>query len=278
MSEYSEKYTEHYEDGSSLSFEVKKLYSGESEYQKLDIYETEHLGNLMTLDGLVMLNSAEEFAYHEMIAHVPMFAHPNPQRVLVIGGGDGGTAKEVLRHECVKECVMVEIDNLVVEKSKEYFPDLHDFDNERLTLLIQDGVQYIKDNPGSFDVVLIDSTDPIGPAVGLFQEEFYKAVSAAMKEDGIFSAQSESPWMYKDIQKAMFADLKKVFPVVDMYLSFIPFYPSGMWSFAFASKVYKPFEKLRENDIKAMEPELKYFNSDIMRGCFALPTFAKEVL
>jgi spermidine synthase len=266
--------------GARISIKVgKKIFEGQSDYQKLEIYETPKFGNLMVLDGAVMLTEANEVAYHEMITHVPLFAHPNPERVLIIGGGDGGAAREVLRHPGVKECVMVEIDGLVVEKSREYFPTIAcELDNPRLTLLIADGVKYIEENQSAFDVILVDSTDPVGPAEGLFSKAFYQKCFASLKEDGILAAQAESPYYFRKTQKELFEVLKAVFPYSTLYLSAIPFYPSGTWSFAFASKKYRQNEQVRTEAMEKMRPELRYFNPEVFYGCFALPTFMREVL
>jgi len=271
-------FIEDYLNGTSLKINIKRhLYSGRSEFQKIDILETEKLGNLMLLDDVVMLTEANEHAYHEMIAHVPLFSHPEPERVLVIGGGDGGTAREVMRHPQVKECVMCEIDGLVVDKAKEFFPELaRAFDNPKMNLVIGDGIEYIQENRESFDVIIVDSTDPEGPAEGLFKEPFYKDVFSALKDGGIMTAQAESPYEMPDEQRAMFAEIAKVFPFITMYLSFIPFYPTGMWSFAFASKGDTGRGIVREEYIISMENSLKYFNRDIMSACFALPTFVRE--
>lgn len=266
--------------GARISIKVgKKLFEGQSPFQKLEIYETPKFGNLMVLDGAVMLTEANEFAYHEMIAHVPLFAHPNPERVLIIGGGDGGAAREVLRHDCVKECVMVEIDGLVVEKSREYFPTIAcELDNPRLTLLIDDGIKYIEENQQAFDVILVDSTDPVGPAEGLFSKAFYQKVFQSLKEDGLIAAQAESPYYFQKTQRELFEVLRSVFPYTALYISQIPFYPSGTWSFAFASKKYSQTSHARLADLQKMTPNLQYLNEDLFKGCFALPNFVKANL
>jgi spermidine synthase len=269
-----------FEVGARISMKVgKKLFEGQSDFQKLEIYETPYFGNMMVLDGCVMLTEANEHAYHEMIAHVPLFAHPNPERVLIIGGGDGGAAREVLKHKSVKECIMVEIDGLVIEKSKEYFPTIaSEFSNPRLTLLVDDGVKYIENHQNEFDVILVDSTDPVGPAEGLFSKDFYQKASKALKADGILVAQAESPYYFKKTQKELFEVLKAVFPYSTLYLSAIPFYPSGTWSFAFASKKYTEKSNPRWEDMKTLESSLEYFNHEVYTGCFALPTFMRRVL
>jgi spermidine synthase len=277
---FNEELEENFNIGARTSIKIgKTLFSGQSPFQKLEIVETPNFGNMMILDGCVMLTEANEFSYHEMIAHVPLIAHPNPEKVLIIGGGDGGAAREVLRHSCVKECVMVEIDGLVVEKSREYFPTIAcELDNPRLTLLIDDGVKYIENHQNEFDVILIDSTDPVGPAEGLFSADFYQKTFNALKEDGLIAAQAESPYYFQKTQKELFDVLKSVFPYTALYLSAIPFYPSGTWSFAFASRKYNQTEKARLEDLKAMTPDLKYINPALYQGCFGIPNFVKENL
>ncbi len=278
---FNEELDENYFDlGARVSIQVgEMLFEGQSEFQKLQIMKTPKFGNLMILDGAVMLTEANEFAYHEMIAHIPLFAHPNPKRVLIIGGGDGGAAREVLRHPGVEECVMVEIDGLVVEKSREFFPTIAcELDNPRLTLLIDDGIKYIENANNEFDVILVDSTDPAGPAEGLFTADFYKKVYGALKADGLMAAQAESPYYFQKTQKELFAVLKSIFPYTSMYLSAIPFYPSGTWSFAFASKQYTEQSHARTADIEAMTPHLQYVNPALFKGCFAIPNFVKKNL
>ncbi len=266
--------------GARTSLKIKSiLYSGRSEFQKIEVMETESFGRMLLLDDIIMLTEKNEFSYHEMIAHIPLIAHPNPKRVLVIGGGDGGTAREVLRHECVEKCTMVEIDELVIEKSKEYFPTLSKvFSNKRLDVRIEDAVIFLKDNRDYFDVIIVDSTDPIGPAKGLYTSEFYKDIFDSLNESGIMVAQAETPYFYKEIQKELFGKLRNQFPYVTMYLSHIPFYPSGTWSFAFASKNYKENSNPRIGDFKLLENELQYLNKELYSACFVLPNFVKRII
>ncbi len=273
-------YTEKHTDGAGITLRVKKsLFSGESEFQKLDIVDTMDYGRMMLLDGLVMVTERDEFIYHDMITHPALFTHPNPQKVLVIGGGDGGTIREIVRHPEVELAVLCEIDGLVIEKSIELLPSMAsaiDGSNPKVKLHIDDGIAYIKEHQGEFDVILVDSTDPIGPAVGLFEEDFYQTVFAALKEDGIMVAQSESPFYHADIQKEMFGNLRAVFPIVEMYQAFIPTYPSGFWSFAFASKQYHPVKDFDRKRAANREFHTRYYNEDLHLGAFMLPTFAQE--
>ncbi len=255
------------------------MFSGESEFQKLDIVDTVDYGRMMLLDGLVMVTERDEFIYHDMITHPALFTHPNPKKVLVIGGGDGGTIREIVRHPEVELAVLCEIDGLVIEKSIDLLPSMAsaiDGSNPKVKLHVDDGIAYIREHQGEFDVILVDSTDPIGPAVGLFEEDFYQTVFAALKDDGIMVAQSESPFYHADIQKEMFGNLRAVFPIVEMYQAFIPTYPSGFWSFAFASKKYHPVKDFDRERATNRAFHTRYYNEDLHLGAFMLPTFARE--
>jgi spermidine synthase len=234
---------------------------------------------MMLLDGLVMCTERDEFVYHDMITHPALFTHPDPKQVLVIGGGDGGTIREIMKHKKVELATLCEIDGLVIDKSVELLPSMAceiDGKNPRVKLHVDDGLAYIREHQNEFDVIMVDSTDPIGPAVGLFEEDFYRLVFGALKEDGIMIAQSESPFYHAEIQKNMYGNLRAVFPIVEMYQAFIPTYPSGFWSFAFASKKYHPVKDFDRKRAAARDFYTKYYNEDLHLGAFMLPTFAKE--
>ncbi len=187
-------YTEKYDDVLGLTFKIKSmLHSEQSDFQKVEVIDTEAYGKMLLLDGLVMTTEKDEFFYHEMITHVPMLSHPNPERVLVVGGGDGGTVREVLNHPSVKEVVLCEIDKAVIDVSRKYLPSIAGkLDDNRVKINVEDAVEYMKRQKNTFDVILIDSTDPLGPGVGLFTKEFYTNVKNALKENGVMAAQSES--------------------------------------------------------------------------------------
>jgi spermidine synthase len=273
-------YTEKHSENVGITMKVTKtLFSGESEFQKLDIVETLEYGKMMLLDGLVMVTERDEFIYHDMIAHPALFTHPDPKKVLVIGGGDGGSIREIMKHPGVELAVLCEIDGLVIDKSIELLPSMAceiDGSNPRVKLHVDDGIAYIREHQNEFDVILIDSTDPIGPAVGLFEEDFYRVVHGALKADGIMVAQSESPFYHAEIQKKMYGNLRAVFPIVEMYQAFIPTYPSGLWSFAFASKKYHPVKDFDQDRAAARKFHTRYYNEDLHLGAFMLPTFARE--
>lgn len=273
-------YTEKHSENVGITMKVSRsLFSGKSEFQQLEIVETLEYGKMMLLDGLVMVTERDEFIYHDMIVHPALFTHPSPKKVLVIGGGDGGSIREIMKHPEVEQAVLCEIDGLVIEKSIEFLPTMAseiDGSNPRVKLHVDDGLAYIRDHQNEFDVILVDSTDPIGPAVGLFEEDFYRLVYGALREDGIMVAQSESPFYHPKIQQSMYANLRSVFPIVEMYQAFIPTYPSGFWSFAFASKSYHPVTDFDAQRATQRDFYTKYYNEQLHLGAFMLPTFARE--
>jgi len=278
------QYNEYYNEQTGLTIGLKKLlFSEQSEFQLVEVYETDTWGNLMTIDGMVMLSERDEFVYHEMISHTAMFTHPNPKRVLIIGGGDGGTAREVLKHASVETVHLVEIDKTVVDASKLHFPGVGDFDNPKQSTLYEDGIAFVKNVEEPYDVIIIDGSDPVGPAEGLFEKEFFQFCYDALAEDGVLSAQTESPWVesYHPSMKKVFNALDDLFPISKMYVSFIPLYPAGMWTMGLASKKEDPLSdevsERVENGLKKIQG-LKYYNEDIHCGSFALPNFVKDII
>ncbi len=242
-------------------------------FQDLAVIETVQFGRMLVLDGMVQTTEKDEFVYHEMISHVAMQAHPNPQHVLVIGGGDGGAIREILKYDTVETATLVEIDEAVVEMSKKYLPTISaGLTDSRVTVLVEDGIEHVRQSVGKYDVILVDSTEPVGPAIGLFAEEFYANIYRALKKDGIFVAQTESPFFNRDLIRNAHARISRVFPVAKLYLASIPTYPSGLWSFTAGSKCYDP-EVCGEKEIQA-----KYYNHQVHRGAFCLPSFVGELL
>ncbi|MCA2960003.1 MAG: polyamine aminopropyltransferase [Silvanigrellales bacterium] len=274
-------YQERHNDEIALGLHVKSvLHSVQSPFQRVDILDTTGFGRIMTLDGLMMVTERDEFVYHEMIAHVPLLVHPNPKRVLVIGGGDGGTLREVLRHDSVQEAVLCEIDGEVVEAARKYLPFVATgLNHPRAKIHIGDGVDFVKkSDAGSFDLVIVDSTDPIGPGVGLFSGSFYKEVRRILRPGGIAMAQCESPWENAIDLKKVYGNLKDAFASVYAMTGTIPTYPFGYWSWAFASDTAHPFEKIELDRAHAIEKATRYYNTDMHRGAFALPNFLKQRL
>ena len=274
------KYTELNELGFGVTMETQNvLYSAKTEYQTIDILETQGLGKVLLLDGLVMTTERDEFFYHEMISHIPMNSHPNPERVLVIGGGDGGTVREVLKHDTVKEVVLCEIDGMVIDACKKYLPSIAGMlDDERVDIQVRDGIEYISQHEDAFDIILIDSTDPMGPGEGLFTEEFYSNVNKALKEGGIMCAQSESPFVQQRQMKMAYRLLRKAFPKVNTFLGPIPTYPGGYWSWAFCSNTVEPLSFIAEDRVQKIAKQAKLYNLDIHKAAFALPNFVKKLV
>ena len=258
----------------------KVLFSEQSDFQKVEVFETESsLGRVLTLDDLMMTTEGDEYHYHEMIAHVPMMNHKNPESVLVIGGGDGGTVREVLKHKSVKRVVLCEIDGMVIDVCKKYLPTITcELENPKVEILVQDAIEYIKDKKNEFDIVLIDSTDPMGPGEGLFTEEFYTNVKNSLKKGGIVTAQSESPFVNKEEIKKMYNLLKKVFPICETFTSNIPTYPGGYWAWAFCSEDVKPLSYIDEERCAEITKTCKIYNKDYHMARFALPNYLKELL
>jgi len=270
----------------SLKHAGKKLYDERSPYQRVEVYNTFAYGKMLTLDGMVMCTEHDEYVYHEMIAHVPMSTHPEPNDILVIGGGDGGTARELLKYPTVRKITLVEIDEKVIDAAKKFFPDLAcSFRNKKLDLKIQDGIDFVEGCPeSSFDLVIIDSNDPVGPAKGLFSEEFYKRVHGILKENGLLITQSESPRFNPHVFREIYQCYYKIFgkQQVFCFLAHIPTYPTGMWSFSYCSKDRNlhPLRSLNEDLIKRLigKNALKYYNQEVHAGAFALPNFVLDLL
>lgn len=267
--------------GFGIAIKVKEvLFSEQSLFQKVEIIDTDSaLGKILTLDDLMMTTEGDEYFYHEMIAHIPMMNHKAPKSVLVIGGGDGGTVREVLKHDTVEKVVLCEIDGMVIDACKKYLPTIAGkLDDSRVEVLVQDAIEYIKDKENEFDIVLIDSTDPMGPGEGLFTQEFYTNVKKSLKKGGIVAAQSESPVVNKEEIKKMYTLLKKVFPITSTYTSPIPTYPGGYWAWAFCSQEVEPLSYIDERRCEEITKTSKIYNKEYHKARFALPNFLKEIL
>ena len=271
---------EKFKDFLGLRLKVEKvLFSGKSEYQTVDIVETKGHGKVLLNDGLIMVSERDEFAYHDMITHVPLFVHPEPKNVLIIGGGDGGTAREVIRHSSVEKCVMVEIDAMVVDACKQHIPLTSSaLDDPRVNLIIGDGVEYVKNTNIKFDVILVDSTDPIGPATPLFGHSFYKDVYNCLSHDGIVVSQGESSWYAMDIQQSLLTVLNEQFPNTYLYSFSNLTYPGGFWSFTFASKSLDPIRDFDSARVLASQLSFDYYNEELHTACFSLPSFVRKGL
>lgn len=270
-------YTEYQTKGVGITCKTTKTYHTEkTEFQDMALIETEQFGRMLVLDGTVQTTIEDEFVYHEMITHVPLFTHKNPKKALVVGGGDGGAIREILKHPSIEKAVLCEIDGRVVEISKQFLPEIScALDDPRAEVIVDDGIKYVQDHKNEFDVIMVDSTDPVGPAVGLFAVDFYKAIFECLKEDGIFVAQTESPFFHKELIKNVYNDVKSIFPIARLYTCSIPTYPSGYWSFTMGSKKYDPLE----TDVsKIPAVDTKYYCAEIHKSIFALPKFVADII
>ena len=254
------------------------LHEETSPYQKIQVAESEQYGRMLILDGVFQTSVKDEWTYHEMVSHVPLMVHPHPERVLIIGGGDGGVAREVCRHESVKQVDLCEIDERVIELSKEYFPTISKVlldQPEKLHVHVGDGIAFAKSVKNFYDVIIIDCSDPIGPGEGLFTREFYQSAKEALREDGLIVQQTESPIVQQKIVHDVFEAMGDVFPIVRMYFSHVPIYPECMHSFMIGSKKWDPLTV--EIHREAPQP-MRYYNKGIQKSCFALPNFIKELI
>lgn len=260
-----------------LSLLVKEtLHAEQTPFQHLAVMETEQYGRMLALDGMVQTTVADEFVYHEMITHVALNTHPNPRRVLVVGGGDGGAIREILKHQSVERATLVEIDGRVVEASRRWLPEIScGLSDPRAEIIIDDGIKHVAGSKNLYDVIIVDSTEPIGPAAGLFARPFYQSIFDALTDDGIMVAQTESPFVNRDLIRSVYADIRATFPVARLYLAAIPTYPSGLWSFTLGSKKYDP---LTVDPAKFRPMKTRYYTPEVHRGCFALPEIAAELV
>ncbi|MEK4607187.1 polyamine aminopropyltransferase [Geobacillus sp. FSL W8-1251] len=270
---FTEKQTEHFGITARI---VRTLHTEQTPFQKLDMVETAEFGNMLILDGMVMTTQKDEFVYHEMVAHVPLFTHPKPENVLVVGGGDGGVIREVLKHPIVKKATLVEIDGKVIEYSKKYLPEIAGkLDDPRVEVKVDDGFMHIAQSKNEYDVIMVDSTEPVGPAVNLFTKGFYAGIANALKEDGIFVAQTDNPWFKADLIRNVYRDVKEIFPITRLYTANIPTYPSGLWTFTLGSKQYDP---LAVSDDRFHDIETKYYTKELHKACFVLPKFVADLV
>ncbi|MFB9279628.1 polyamine aminopropyltransferase [Cohnella cellulosilytica] len=269
-------YTEKQTDNFGITMKIKRTMVHErTDFQELAMIETEEYGSMLVLDGMVMTTERDEFVYHEMVAHPALFTHPNPENVLVVGGGDGGVIREVLKHPEVKKAVLVDIDGKVIEYSKQYLPSIAGkLDDPRVEVIVNDGYMHIHDHKNTYDVIMVDSTEPVGPAVNLFTKGFYQGIHDALKEDGIFVAQTDNPWFKADLIRSVNRDVKEVFDIVRVYTANIPTYPSGLWTFTMGSKKYDP---LAVDESKLPELDTKYYSPRLHKAAFALPKFVEDL-
>lgn len=275
-------YTENHTEEARFSIKIdRQLVSLQSDFQRIDIFESKEFGRILTLDGYLMVTEKDEFIYHDMITHVPMAVNPSIRKVLVIGAGDGGTVRELLRYEGIQHIDMVEIDEEVVRLCREYLPQTAcGLTDPRVHLYFEDGLKYVRRKEGEYDLIIVDSTDPFGPGEGLFTKEFYGNCFRALKEDGILVNQHESMY-YSSYAASMTRAHKRIsdtFPVARVYQAHIPTYPSGHWLFGFASKKYDPVKDLKAEEWNKLGLKTRYYNTELHLGSFAIPNYVKEQL
>lgn len=275
-------YTENHTENVRFSARIKEhIYTQQTPLQQLDIFETYEFGKLMTLDGLVMVTEKDEFIYHDMIVHVAMATNLDIENVLVIGGGDGGTVRELARYPQIKKIDMVEIDEAVTRACQKYIPlTASKLEDPRVNLYFQDGIEFVKNKKAEYDLIIVDSTDPIGPGEGLFTIEFYKNCYELLTEAGILVNQNESPYYNSNAREMKRAHnkIKTIFPISEVYQYHMPTYPSGHWLFGFSSKKYHPIKDYKPEKWEELNIKTKYYNPEIHKGSFALPTYVKEML
>ena len=275
-------YTEEHTKNVRFSIKVdKQLVSVESFFQRIDIFESKEFGRFLTLDGFMMLTEKDEFIYHEMMVHVPVAVKMDAKKVLVIGAGDGGTVREIVKYNTIEQIDMVEIDKMVVDVCREYLPFTSSkLDDPRVNLYFEDGLKFVRSKKNEYDLILVDSTDPFGPGEDLFTREFYGNCFNALKDDGILVNQHESSYYKADAEATERAhkQLEAVFPFATVYQLHIPTYPSGHWLFGFASKKYNPIKDLKDEEWNKLGIKTKYYNTELHKGAFALPNYVKELI
>lgn len=275
-------FTEKHTPNVNFSIKVdRQLYCSKSEFQRIDIFESKEFGRFLTLDGYMMLTEKDEFIYHEMITHVPMCVNPDAKRVLVIGGGDGGTVRELLRYPTIESVDLVEIDALVVEACREYLPQTAGcLGDSRIHIYYEDGLKFIRHCENEYDLIIVDSTDPFGPGEGLFTREFYGNCYKALRETGIMVNQHESPFYQEDAYAMQRAHKRIVesFPISRVYQAHIPTYPSGHWLFGFASKKHHPVRGVDWARWNSLGLKTRYYNTQLHAGSFALPNYVEEMM
>ena len=270
---FLEKHTPH--AGLSLAV-TARLHDQQSAFQRIEVLDCPEYGRVLLLDGCVMVTDRDEFVYHEMIAHPALLLHPHPRQVLIVGGGDGGSVREALRHESVEHVDLVEIDEAVIATARRYFPALSArLDDPRVSIHCEDGFQYLDAHRVSYDVILVDSTDPVGEAAKLFTGGFYGKVRAGLRTGGIAVFQTESPFYSTDVLATVQTDLRSLFKHVAPYVAHIPTYPSGFWSFTFASDAVDP-RRARPKREPAFLSELKYLTPELVRAAFVLPAYVQR--
>ncbi len=275
-------FTEKHTKNVGLCIDVEKqIYSAQSRFQRIDLFETQEFGRMLTLDGFLMLTEKDEFIYHEMIVHVPLAVHPAAKNILIIGGGDGGAVRELCRYQSVENIDLVEIDEDVVKVCKEFMPGVAcSMDEERVHVHFEDGLRFIRRFSDHYDVIIVDSTDPFGPGEGLFTKEFYGNCFKALRDDGILVNQHENPFYTEDAiaVRQIHKRIVQSFPLSRLFQAHIPTYPSGHWLFGFSSKKYHPVQDLNAQSWNALGLKTRYYNTNLHKAAFALPTYVEDII
>ncbi|KAK6217377.1 spermidine synthase [Colletotrichum tabaci] len=269
--------------GQAMTLKVKKVvYHEKSQYQDVLIFESTDYGMVLVLDNVIQATERDEFSYQEMITHLAMNSHPNPKKVLVIGGGDGGVLREVVKHECVEEAILCDIDEAVIRLSKQFLPNMAvGFDHPKSKTHVGDGFKFLEEYKNTFDVIITDSSDPEGPAESLFQKPYFQLLHDALREGGVITTQgSENQWLHMPLISKLKKDCKEIFPVAEYAYTTIPTYPSGQIGFMVCTKDANRNvkEPLRKWSAEEEEKLCKYYNSEIHKASFILPNFAKKAL
>ncbi|UPL01094.1 hypothetical protein LCI18_012028 [Fusarium solani-melongenae] len=269
--------------GQAMTLRVEKVLVHEkSKYQDVLIFKSTDFGNVLVLDNVVQCTERDEFSYQEMITHLAMNSHPNPKKVLVIGGGDGGVLREIVKHDCVEEAILCDIDEAVVRLSKQYLPNMSvGFDHPKVKVHIGDGFKFLNDYKNEFDVIITDSSDPEGPAEALFEKNYFKLLHDALKEGGVISTQgSENQWLHLPLITQLKKDCRSIFPVAEYAYTTIPTYPSGQIGFMVCSKDPNADVKtpLRQWTKEEEDEKCRYYSSEIHKASFVLPKFAEKAL
>ncbi len=275
-------FSELHTDNVKLSVRIdRQIFSGASEYQRIDVFESEEFGKFIALDGAIVFSEKDEFIYDEMVTHVPMAVHPDVKNVLIIGGGDGGVAKELLRYPGIRSIDVVETDRLFVKVCKEIFPRLSaGLKDERVRVYYDDGLRFLRSKCEVYDLIINDSTDPFGYTEGLFTKEFYGSCYKALRKDGIMVYQHGSPFYSEDEMacRSMHRKAYRSFPISRVYQAHIPPCASGYWLFGFASKKYHPVTDFKPEKWNRLEIDTKYYTTNLHMGAFMLPRYVEALL
>mmetsp|Transcript_5756 Transcript_5756/g.8660 ORF Transcript_5756/g.8660 Transcript_5756/m.8660 type:complete len:289 (+) Transcript_5756:10-876(+) len=269
--------------GQCLSIQVEKVISTEqSKFQKIEVMETKTYGRMLCLDGIIQITERDEFSYQEMLAFVPLLSHPNPKIICIIGGGDGAILTRLVMHPNIEKIFLCELDVAVINAAKEYFPQFHrGFNDPRVTVITSDGAEFLKTHKNSFDVVITDSSDPIGPADSLFSTEYYDIVHESLKEGGISASQGECMWLHLDLISNLMANCKQKFKFVEYGSVSIPTYPSGQIGILLCSKTRsakEPAVSIEDVITKEDLESIRYYTKEIHTACFVLPKFVVSQL